>query len=163
MAVKKFNCGQSAGKTSVDNIPNNIGYYLSGFADGEGSFNVSIINRKKDYRHGWKVTLSFNISQKDNSVPFYVTLPSSTFDWKIRDGINEIPIEKRDDEDTKFVSGLVDGEIKEILLTPKDSPAATDVFDVTPPKLVSGLITERGICNSNEEGILGMFPEKKNN
>ncbi len=66
MAVKMFNRGgQSAGKTSNGNI----GYYLSGFADGEGSFNISIINRKRDYRNGWKVTPSFNISQRDDTVP----------------------------------------------------------------------------------------------
>ena len=70
MAVKKFNCGQSAGKVfSKNGISEKLGYYLSGFADGEGSFNVSIINRNKDYKHGWKISLSFNISQKDDSVP----------------------------------------------------------------------------------------------
>jgi len=71
MAVKKFNCGQSAGKTSnkITTISTKIGYYLSGFTDGEGSFNVSIIKRAKDYKHGWKVSLSFNISQKDNTIP----------------------------------------------------------------------------------------------
>ena len=73
MAVKKFNCGQSAGKTSNRGkrrkVPTKIGYYLSGFTDGEGNFNVSVINRQKDYKHGWKVTLSFNISQKDRTIP----------------------------------------------------------------------------------------------
>ena len=101
------------------------------------------------------------LAAKDNSVPFYVALPSSTFDWKIRDGIKEIPIEKRNGDDTKYVYGLVDGEIKDVLLTPKESPAATYVFDVTPPGLVTGLITERGICNASEEGVLGLFPEKR--
>ncbi len=66
MAVTKFNrSGQSAGKTSNKGL----GYYLSGFADGEGSFNVSLINRKQDYRHGWKVSPSFNVSQKDDTIP----------------------------------------------------------------------------------------------
>lgn len=66
MVVKIFNrSGQSAGKASKENL----GYYLSGFTDGEGSFNVSIINREKDYKHGWKVGLSFNISQKDDTIP----------------------------------------------------------------------------------------------
>ncbi len=68
MAVKKFNrSGQSAGKTSNKSL----GYYLSGFADGEGSFNVSIINRNQDYKHGWKVSLSFNVSQKDDTIPHF--------------------------------------------------------------------------------------------
>jgi hypothetical protein len=72
MAVKKFNCGQSAGKISNRRIriPTKIGYYLSGFTDGEGSFNVSVINRQKDYKHGWKVSLSFSISQKDKTILF---------------------------------------------------------------------------------------------
>ncbi len=65
------NCGQSAGKTPnrIKKISKEIGYYLSGFADGEGSFNVSVVNRKKDYKHGWKISLSFNISQKDDTIP----------------------------------------------------------------------------------------------
>ena len=66
MTVTKFNrSGQSAGKPSNKEL----GYYLSGFADGEGSFNVSAINRKKDYKHGWKVSPSFNVSQKDDTIP----------------------------------------------------------------------------------------------
>ena len=71
MAVKKFNCGQSAGKTSkkILSIPARTAYYLSGFADGEASFNVSLVNRQKDYKHGWKVILCFNISQKDETLP----------------------------------------------------------------------------------------------
>ncbi len=70
MAVKKFNRGQSAGKVfSKNGVSEKLGYYLSGFTDGEGSFNVSIINRNKDYKHGWKISLSFNISQKDDSMP----------------------------------------------------------------------------------------------
>jgi len=65
MEVKKFNCGQSAGKALDKGLPN----YLSGFTDGEGSFNISVINREKDYKHGWKISLCFNISQKDDTIP----------------------------------------------------------------------------------------------
>ena len=89
MAVKKFNCGQSAGKTFGNNIiSQEIGNYLSGFSDGEGSFNISIINREKDYRHGWKISLCFNISQKDDTVPiiFRNTLKCGTIRYR-RDGI----------------------------------------------------------------------------
>ena len=65
MEVKMFNCGQSAGKAFDERLAN----YLSGFTDGEGSFNISVINRKKDYKHGWKISLCFNISQKDDTIP----------------------------------------------------------------------------------------------
>ncbi len=100
------------------------------------------------------------LAAKDNDVLFYVALPSSTIDWELRDGM-EIPIEQRGAEEVKHIQGLVDGEIKSVLLTPADSPAANYAFDVTPSHLVDALITERGICPANEEGILGLFPEKK--
>ena len=90
-------------------------------------------------------------------------MPSSTFDWEIRDGIKDIPIEKRDPDEVKNISGLHDGEIKTVLLTPEDSPAANYAFDVTPAHLVTGLITERGICEASEEGVFGLFPEKREN
>jgi methylthioribose-1-phosphate isomerase len=97
----------------------------------------------------------------DNNIPFYVALPSSSFDWVIRDGMTEIPIEERAPEEVKYIKGLNAGDIKEVLLTPPDSPTANYAFDVTPSRLISGLITERGICEANEESILNMFPEKK--
>ena len=68
MSVTKSNCGQPAGK-SLNKNDQELRHYLSGFVEGEGSFNVSVINRKQDYKHGWKVSLSFNISQKDDTVP----------------------------------------------------------------------------------------------
>jgi methylthioribose-1-phosphate isomerase len=101
------------------------------------------------------------LAAKDNQIPFYTTLPSSTFDWEIRDGIKEIPIEQRDADEVKTISGFHDGEIKTVLLTPEDSPAANYAFDVTPARLVTGLITERGICPASEEGVLGLFPEMR--
>lgn len=102
------------------------------------------------------------LAARDNNVPFYVALPSSSFDWKIRDGLNEIPIEQRNAEEVKFIEGLYQDEIREVLLTPKESPAANFGFDVTPSRLVSGLITERGICKANEQSILDLFPERRN-
>ena len=97
----------------------------------------------------------------DNKIPFYVALPSSSFDWNIKDGIKEIPIEKRDADEVKYVSGLCDGEIKKVLITPQDSKAINLGFDVTPSRMITGLITERGICKANEKDILNLFPEKK--
>ncbi len=100
------------------------------------------------------------LAAKDNGVPFYTALPSSTFDWVMRDGVKEIPIEQRDGTEVRYIPGFHEGEIKAVLLTPKDSPAANYAFDVTPARLVTGLITERGICAASEEGVFGLYPEK---
>lgn len=101
------------------------------------------------------------LAAKDNDIPFYVALPSSTFDWQIRDGCKDIRIEERDENEVKYIQGWCNGEIKKVLLTPKESPACNYAFDVTPARLITGLITERGICAPNEESILNLFPEKK--
>jgi methylthioribose-1-phosphate isomerase len=98
------------------------------------------------------------LAAKDNNIPFYVALPSSSFDWKIKDGAN-IPIEKRDEKEVKYIQGLCDGEMRTVLLTPKESPAINYAFDITPARLITGLITERGICEANEKGICDLFPE----
>ena len=101
------------------------------------------------------------LAAKDNGIPFYVAIPSSTIDWQIRDGVKEIPIETRDTEEVKYMQGLNNGELQKILITPKDSPAANYGFDVTPSRLLTGLITERGICKASEEGLLSLYPEKR--
>jgi len=101
------------------------------------------------------------LAAKDNEVPFYVALPSSSIDWKIRNGIKEIPIEERNEEEVKFIQGLCEGEIKKVLLMPKNSKAKNYGFDVTPSRLITGIITERGICKPNEKEILKMYPEHK--
>ena len=100
------------------------------------------------------------LAAKDNQIPFYVALPSSTIDWEIRNGF-EIPIEQRGSSEVKTIQGLHDGEIKSVLLTPETSLAANYAFDVTPARFVDGLITERGICPASESGVLELFPEKK--
>jgi methylthioribose-1-phosphate isomerase len=97
----------------------------------------------------------------DNDIPFYTALPSSTFDWVMRDGVKEVPIEQRDGREVRYIQGFHEGEIKEVLLTPENSLAANYAFDVTPSRLVTGLITERGICEASEEGVLGLYPEKR--
>jgi methylthioribose-1-phosphate isomerase len=101
------------------------------------------------------------LAAADNDVPFYVALPFSTFDWKRRDGVAEIPIEQRDATEVRYINGLHEGEIVSVLLTPEESPAANYAFDVTPAHLVTGLITERGVCEASEEGVLGLYPEKR--
>lgn len=100
------------------------------------------------------------LAAHDNGVPFYVALPSSTFDWKIRDGVREIPIEQRAAHEVRTISGWhVDQEV-EVLLLPEGSAAANYAFDVTPARLVTGLITERGICSASAAGVLGLYPER---
>ena len=99
------------------------------------------------------------LAAKDNDVPFYVALPSSSFDWKIQDGLKEIPIEERGTEEVKHAGGWLEGRQVEVRLAPEGSPAANYGFDVTPRHLVTGLITERGVCQANEKSILSLFPE----
>ena len=94
----------------------------------------------------------------DNQVPFYVALPSSSFDWTLRDG-SQIPIEERGAEEIKNADGWLDGRQVEVRVTPEQSPAANYGFDVTPRRLVTGLITERGVCKADEKSILALFPE----
>jgi len=96
----------------------------------------------------------------DNQVPFYVALPSSTFDWNIRDGIKDIPIEQRDPDEVKYVYGLDQDRPTHVLICPQTSPAANFAFDVTPAKYVTGFITERGICKATEADIRSLFPDK---
>lgn len=101
------------------------------------------------------------LAANDNNIPFYVALPSSTFDWNILDGLKEISIEERHADEVKYVYGLCDDAIKEVLITPINSPAANYGFDVTPARLITGLITERGICKASEGDINNLFPENK--
>jgi methylthioribose-1-phosphate isomerase len=100
------------------------------------------------------------LAAHDNGVPFYVALPSSTIDWRVEDGVREIPIEQRGAEEVTHMTGATaGGTIETIRITPVGSPAANYAFDVTPARLVTGLITERGICEASEAGLLGLFPE----
>ena len=97
------------------------------------------------------------LAAKDNNVPFYVAFPSSTFDWNMKDGVKEIPIEERNQDEVKYVNGLCDDSMKSVLVTPKGSKAANYGFDVTPARLITGLITERGICKADYKSIKRLF------
>ena len=99
------------------------------------------------------------LAARDNDVPFYVALPSPTIDWAIENGA-EIPIEHRDSREVTHIAGWTeDGRRVAVRLTPADSPAANYAFDVTPARLVTALITERGVCPASRDGLLGLFPE----
>lgn len=100
------------------------------------------------------------LAARANDVPFYVCLPSSTVDWEISDGLTEIPIEQRSDDEIRIMQGMTSsGQVASIELFPEVSPVRNDAFDITPAELVSGLITERGIVEASREGLSELFPE----
>ena len=97
------------------------------------------------------------LAAKDNNIPFYVALPSSTIDWHLSDSKN-IPIEERNSEELSFVEGLDnEGYLKKVRIYPENSKALNLAFDVTPAKYITGLITEKGICNATKEGLNKLF------
>ncbi|OFX13020.1 MAG: S-methyl-5-thioribose-1-phosphate isomerase [Alphaproteobacteria bacterium RIFOXYD12_FULL_60_8] len=98
------------------------------------------------------------LAAHDNGVPFYVALPSPTIDWKVADGIKEIPIEERSAlEVTQMTGRTKGGDVVTVTITPDGSPAANPAFDVTPAKYVTGLITEKGVCAASEAGLKALF------
>jgi methylthioribose-1-phosphate isomerase len=99
------------------------------------------------------------LAAHDNRVPFYVALPSPTIDWRIDDGVREIPIEERSGAEVSHLMGKqADGTLATIQVTPDGSPVANPAFDVTPARLVTALITERGVCAASPEGLKSLFP-----
>ena len=102
------------------------------------------------------------LAAKDNNVPFYVALPSTTLDWTINDGLKEIPIEERNQDEVRYMIGKGEsGKIESVLICPETTQASNYGFDVTPAKLVTKIITERGVCDASEEGLLSLFPEQR--
>lgn len=102
------------------------------------------------------------LAAKDNGIPFYAALPSSTFDWALADGVAGTPIEERNAREVTHIRGADEtGTVREVRLTPTTSLAANYGFDVTPGRLVTGLITERGVCDANAASILELYPEKR--
>ena len=100
------------------------------------------------------------LAAHDNGVPFYVALPHGTIDWSLTDGLTQIPIEERDGGEVTHVTGRGDdGEMTRVRVTPEGSPALNPAFDVTPARLVTGLITERGVCAASTAGLLSLYPE----
>ena len=98
----------------------------------------------------------------DNNVPFYVALPSSSIDFTIRDGLSEIQVEERDPEEVSMVSGFTEDKIISVRICPENTRSINYGFDITPGRLISGLITEKGICKATEKDIIKMFSEKLN-
>ena len=101
------------------------------------------------------------LAAHDNGVPFHAALPFSTIDWSLERGA-DIPIEERSADEVTLVSGLTaSGSVETVRITPEGSPAANPAFDVTPARLVTGIITERGVAPANTQGLLGLYPERK--
>jgi methylthioribose-1-phosphate isomerase len=101
------------------------------------------------------------LAARDNNVPFYVALPYSTIDWTIEDGLRQIPIEQRHAAEVTHLAGRTDaGEVLRVRITPEGSAAANFAFDVTPARLVTALITERGVCAASREGLASLYPER---
>ncbi len=102
------------------------------------------------------------LAARDCGVPFWVACPSTTIDWTVADGLHDIPIEERSPAEVTDLTGrTADGAIATIRVAAMGSPAANPAFDVTPGRLVTGLITERGRCAATAEGLLGLFPERR--
>ncbi len=100
------------------------------------------------------------LAARDNGVPFYVALPSTTIDWQITDGVADIPIEQRDPEEVSHIPGEHDGAVVTVNTVPAGTPISNYAFDVTPARLVTGLITEAGVCEASEAGLAGLFPDR---
>ena len=96
----------------------------------------------------------------DNNIPFYAALPSTSIDFSISDGVKEIVVEERDPEEVTHITGFADGRIQSVRICPEDTVAANYGFDITPARLVTGLITERGVCMATEKDIKEMFSDK---
>ena len=102
------------------------------------------------------------LAAHDNGVPFYAALPFSTIDWTLHDGVRDIPIEERDGREVTHLTGrLADGGFATIEVVSPGSPVANPAFDVTPARLVTGIITERGVARADVEGLLGLYPERR--
>lgn len=102
------------------------------------------------------------LAARDTGVPFYVTLPFSTIDWSLEDGVRQIPIEERAEREVTHVTGPDEaGEIRTVRVVSPGSPAANPAFDVTPARLVTALITERGVAPASREGLLSLYPERR--
>ncbi len=142
-------------------IPDNTGGHLM----QHGKVDIAIVGSDRTTRNGDVAnkigTYLKALAAYDNNVPFYVALPSTTIDFEMMDGVKNIPIEERNGDEVREMQCMVEGKVKRAMLMPETTPVVNYGFDVTPARFVSGLITERGICNATEEDILNLFTEKR--
>jgi methylthioribose-1-phosphate isomerase len=140
-------------------IPDNAGGHLM----QHGLVDLCVVGADRVTRQGDAAnkigTYLKALAAADNGVPFYVAFPGSTIDWTLLDGVREIPIESRSEDEVRFMEGLTaEGELKSVRICPENTQAANYGFDVTPARLLAGLITERGICPATEAGLRALFP-----
>jgi len=157
---------QGANLTSYElneeNIPNTIiADNTGGILMQRGEVDMCIVGTDRTLSNGDvcnKIgTYLKALAAYDNKVPFYVALPSSTIDWELKEG-KDIPIEERNSEELSYIEGIDENnEVKKVLIYPQKSKAMNLAFDITPAKYVSGLITEKGVCEASTEGLKGLF------
>jgi methylthioribose-1-phosphate isomerase len=128
-----------------------------------GKVDIAIVGADRVSRNGDAAnkigTYLKALAAHDNNVPFWVAAPSSTIDWTVTDG-STIPIEERDAAEVTTITGRgLDGKVTTIRVIPTSSPAANPAFDVTPSRLLTGFITERGRCEPTQPGLAGLFPD----
>jgi methylthioribose-1-phosphate isomerase len=157
-ALTAFELGKHGVKHTV--ISDNAGGHLM----QHGEVDMVIVGADRVTRSGDAAnkigTYLKALAAHDNDVPFWVAMPSSTIDWLIEDGVRDIPIEERAAAEVTTVTGrAMDGSVATVRVTPSDSPAANPAFDVTPGRLITGLITERGRCPATASGLAALFPE----
>jgi methylthioribose-1-phosphate isomerase len=159
-ALTAFELGKHGVKHTV--ISDNAGGHLM----QHGQVDLCIVGADRVTRSGDAAnkigTYLKALAAHDNGVPFWVALPSSTIDWDVSDGVADIPIEERSATEVTTVTGrAMDGSIATVRVVPTDSQAANPAFDVTPARLVTGLITERGRSDASTDGLLTLFPERR--
>lgn len=152
-----FELGQAGVPHTV--IPDNAAGHLM----QRGRVDIAIVGCDRLTRNGDACnkigTYTKGLAAHTNNVPFYVALPSSTIDWRISDW-RDIPIEERSEDEVRYVHGISNGELRSVEIIPSDSPALNVGFDVTPAAYVTGIITERGVCNATEEALTQLFGEE---
>ena len=157
-ALTAFELGQHGVPHHI--IVDNAGGHLM----QQGQVDLCIVGTDRTSAHGDVAnkigTYLKALAAKDNDVPFYVALPHTTIDWSVKDGVAEIPIEERGPEEVLVMQGRTAHGVAQVEIAAPGSPAANPAFDVTPARLVSGLITERGVCAASEEGLLSLYPER---
>ena len=141
-------------------IPDNTG----GLLMQKGMVDIVLVGSDRTTRKGDAAnkigTYLKALAAFDNNVPFYTALPSTSIDFSIGDGISDITVEERSPDEVTSVTGLADGQLKSVRICPDDAAAANWGFDITPARLITGLITEKGICRAAEEEIKKMFSDK---
>jgi methylthioribose-1-phosphate isomerase len=135
-----------------------------GFLMQKGMIDIVIVGTDRTTRSGYVTnkigTYLKALAASDNNIPFYVAVPSSSIDVSITRPFEEIPIEERIGDEVRFMEGLVNNNVTKVQLMESESPVYNAGFDITPPRLITGFVTDRGICDASEEGLRSLFPEK---